>query len=1227
MRFSNVKTGQRLKLGFGAVLLFPLILGLVSAMAVHKVSDLTEKLHAHPLAVSNAVRNIHIGITSIHRSMKDVLLADTDQQTIEAVKKIDEDEKMILENFIIVFERFLGDKNVVTRLNQHFLEWKTLRDQIIQLSMKGMKREAMDLARNKSTPLVMQIESEIKHLSDFAKEKAALFLKNAIATKNQSLLIIYTVIASMMAIGLFLSITIAHTITAPLQKMVKAIGLIADGALDEAEIPDDRHDEIGDLATSLQQMVATLKQTTALAKVIASGNHQTDIIPRSNKDELGHALQGMTHSLREISQKNEISNWFKNGRTTMDDQLRGELSTLETTERIVRFICNYLQARVGALYVNDGNNSFSMLASYAYKYSGNISHVFGLGEGLIGQAALERKPLVLTKVPDDYLKITSGIGERSPLTLLISPFIHDQTVTAVLELGSFEEFSDIQLTFINDISERLAIAINSALSREKLSLLLEETQRQSEELQYQQEELRASNEELEQQSEELQVTNEELEEKSESLEKQRAELNQAKEEIEAKAKAIELASRYKSEFLANMSHELRSPLNSLLILAKSLAGNDEGNLSEEQVEAARIIHSGGHDLLNLINDILDLSKVEAGRLEVEKKEVRFPSLIHDIKNQFNLLAKEKGLAFAIELSPSVPEVMVTDEHRLKQILKNLLSNAIKFTSQGSVTLTIKALTNDRDHTKGELHDAEQISFAVVDTGIGIPIDKQQAIFEAFQQADGGTSRNFGGTGLGLTISRRLANLLGGEITIASQEGEGSTFTLYLPISDHSRTKSKSPVTLESELPHAPAAPMLSLLDKTTFSESSRPQAFIDDDRQETKAGDKSVLIIEDDKAFAKILLKMAREKGYKALAAGDGRSGMFMAHEYQPKAIILDLGLPDIEGVVVLENLKHHLSTRHIPVHVISAQNPSPVIRQKGAFGYLAKPVALEDLAQVFSQFDTFFIEGGKKLLLVEDDPVSRKQTTKLLTHPGVEIVTAATGQEAMDLLTTQSFDCVVLDLTLPDMNGFELLCKLEQTAYLNKEMPVIIYTGREMSSEENDLLQKYARTVVVKGAESEERLLDEVSLFLHSMVLTMPTEQQKIIRMIHDKDEVLRGKKILLVDDDMRNVFALSGVLGKNGMQVVIAANGEQALQKLASEKDVDLVLMDIMMPVMDGYEAMQKIREQAIFQNLPIIALTAKAMPEDRTLCMNAGASDYITKPLDQEKLFSLMRVWLFK
>jgi len=975
------------------------------------------------------------------------------------------------------------------------------------------------------------------------------------------------------------------------------------------------------LAISVNKMIASFQDVVAQADSISTGDFAVSIEPRSEQDSLSIALRRMATNLEE-------QDWVKTGVAELSRCMQGEQDLATLSRNVLDFLGGYLQVQVGVFFVLEGRKLHRQ-AGYALKADFSGRDEFVLGEGLIGQAALEKKALIFNHVPPEHLSLSidSGLGSSSPASIIVLPLEHDGVLKGVMEFGASREFTPLEADFLEQVSKSIAITIHTAQARHELQSLLEETQRQSEELQSQQEELRVANEELEEQSEELRAANEELEEKTDYLQKQQQEIIQARAALEIKAGELGQASRYKSEFLANMSHELRSPLNSLLILARSLAENSEGNLTAEQLESARIISSSGRDLLNLINDILDLSKVEAGRLEIHRENLQLAAVKHHLEDRFSHLAKEKGLTFSLLFSPAAPETINTDEQRLNQILDNLLSNAIKFTSHGSVTLEVKPATAATRYQRSELRNNDAIlSFSVIDTGIGISPDKQEAIFEAFRQGDGSTSRRYGGTGLGLTISRQLAGLLGGEIQLDSRPGHGCTFTLYLPLNGlpaepAADSAAASPIADNAAtLPLDPSAP------QTTLADPLVPESFINDDRQATRAGDKSLLIIEDDKIFAQILVRMARDKGYKALAAGSGRSGILMAKEYQPKAIILDLGLPDLNGTTVLENLKDDLDTRHIPVHIVSASDRSSQPLLKGAMGFLTKPATREKLDQVFSQFEEIIHGGCKRLLLVDDDQVSRDDIQKLLTPQGIEIITADCGEAACQLLAAEPVDCIILDLGLPDMSGFDLLARIEENERLAK-VPVIVYTGRDLTAEENERLRLYARTVVVKGAESNERLLDEVSLFMHSMTANLPPEQRAMIKMIHDRDEVFVNKKILLVDDDMRNTFALSGLLQKLGMQVAMAANGQQALDKLDGAETFDMVLMDIMMPVMDGYETTRRIKKQARFKDLPVIALTAKAMPEDRRLCLEAGADDYLAKPIDQERLLSLMRVWLFK
>ena len=764
-----------------------------------------------------------------------------------------------------------------------------------------------------------------------------------------------------------------------------------------------------------------------------------------------------------------------------------------------------------------------------------------------------------------------------------------------------------------------------AQAQAQMQLYTHELEKREEELKVQQEELKASNEEIE-------ASNEELEEKTSALEAQNARIRQQAQEleetklvIEEKARELEQSSKYKSEFLANMSHELRTPLNSLLILARGLTANEEGNLTEEQIEEAKVIHNGGLELLGLINDILDLSKVEAGKISIVPEDIYIGNIAKRLSQQFEPVAKEKGVAFRLLVDDKLPELLHTDGQRVEQIMKNLLSNAFKFTEAGSVTLDVHRVKDGVELQRTTLTGADAIAFSVIDTGIGIEESKFKDIFEAFQQEDGSTDRHYGGTGLGLTIARKFAHVLGGEIHVASRKGEGSTFTLFLPLVMSEVSAAEAPST--GQFATLPVPQTQSGTEMRAMPKASL-RMFIPDDRKSIGPDDKVLLIIEDDHDFAMTLMKIARKRGYKCLGAGDGKSGLLLAAEQKVNAIILDLRLPDIDGMRVLDQLKDNLKTRHIPVHIITAMTDLGTLLplKKGAIGYLTKPVQIEALDGVFTRIEGLLHSEVKKVLVVEDDVKTQTAVQSLLKQKNIEIVMAGTGNAALQKLREIAFDCVILDLKLPDMTGFEWLKVVEKEAG-ESAPPIVIYTAKDLSEEENRQLSRHTGSIVIKGASSSERLLDEVTLFLHSVESALSKDQQAMIRMQHDPDRALQNRTVMLVDDDMRNTFALSKLLKKHGMNVVIAENGQMALDTLAEEKNIEMVIMDIMMPVMDGYQAMREIRARKIWQDIPIIALTARAMPEEQERCIEAGANDYLVKPVDIERLLTLLRVWLFK
>jgi len=930
-------------------------------------------------------------------------------------------------------------------------------------------------------------------------------------------------------------------------------------------------------------------------------------------------------TLKRAESETAGKNWLLTGNTELNEKLIGDKSLEELANNTISFLCTYLKAQIGAVYLfSDKENALILTGRYAFSSSTDTKEKFMLNEGLIGQAAQEQKQISITDIAVEHIRITSSVLNAKPKHLFITPFLFEGKTVGVIEIGRLFEFIETEKEFINSSMISIAISVNTAIVRKKVQDLLEETQAQSEELQSSQEELKQLNEELEEQSqnlkqqqEELQMTNEELEEQTQSLEAKNLEVEASKKDIEQKTKQLEISSKYKSEFLANMSHELRTPLNSLLILSKDLSENRNKNLDGVQVESAEIIYKSGCDLLVLINEVLDLSKIEAGKMSINIEPVSLKNFANELIREFKHHAEQKGLKLNSKLNKELPEYIRTDSQRLNQILKNLLSNAIKFTEKGSVSISIDRNTEDT------------IIISIIDTGIGIVADKQQAIFEAFQQAEGGTSRKYGGTGLGLSISRELAKLLGGEIKLSSKLKEGSTFSLIIPLEIYQEQELVDTNTNKNYLEKKSSLFKPRMLNESKYLN----YPSIKDDRDTIAGDDITLLIIEDDLKFAAILLNQANKKGFKCLSAATGEDGLLLALKFKPQAIILDMLLPGINGHAVLLELKANPALRHIPVHIISAKESSLEPIREGAIEYLMKPVAKEDLEEAFNRIGNFVNRKMKNLLIIEDNANARKAIRILIGNGDVKCFEAGTGKEALTLYEQNYIDCIILDIGLPDMSGFELIHKLEKTVPAGRQLkdhnlpPIIVYTGKELTKEENNELEKYAESIIIKGVKSEERLLDETALFLHRTISNLPKSKQVVINNLYNKEAIFHSKKILLVDDDMRNLFALTKILKERAMEIIKAENGKNALEMLELHPEIDLVLMDIMMPEMDGYDAMKQIRSHVKFAKLPVIALTAKAMKDDKQKCIDAGANDYITKPIDVERLLSLMRVWLSK
>jgi CheY-like chemotaxis protein/signal transduction histidine kinase/HAMP domain-containing protein len=954
----------------------------------------------------------------------------------------------------------------------------------------------------------------------------------------------------------------------------------------------------------VRQIVKPVEQLSDAVEKVKNGDLSEFPEIQSNNEigSLGRAFSAMVATLNENHKENQLKEWLQNGQMELNKVMRENYDLAEFCRKVVTFLANYLGADIGAVYITDKKNHLELTGSYAFPSRKHQKNEFDFGQGVVGQAALEQQQILLTSVPEDYVVVRSGLGESRPRAIVVKPLVRDNLVVGVIELGSLTSFSENALNFLDVVEGHIAVTIQTILGHVRVQELLQQSQTQTEELAAQQEELRQ--------------TNEELEEQKNFLNSQNVILDQARKEVEQKVDELAAASRYKSEFLANMSHELRTPLNSILILSKHLSNNKDEDMTEKQVECAATVHSSGTELLNLINEILDLAKVESGKMILELDDCFIEDITGAMERNFQPVADSKRVGYIVKIAANMPKVFCTDCQRLSQIIKNLLSNAFKFTSKGSVTFEICMRDGDLP-----------VTFMVKDSGIGISDENIEAIFRAFQQEDGSTSRKYGGTGLGLSISKELAGLLGGSLEATSVLGHGSVFTLSLPESIDAE-KMEQP-SKEAVSPSGPSASMkrnVNTPEEPVLSEQvAKAREYVSDDRKKVTKESRSILIIEDDLNFAKILRDTAREKGFMVLVAESGETGLHMTELYEPDGIIMDMELPGMDGKAILFRLKDNLNTRHIPVHIISATDKTIEPMHMGAVGSITKPVSMEAMNTVFSRIERVLSKEMKKILVIEDNKVMQQEITALIGNGIVKTTSATTGAEAKAFLEQEDFDCIILDLGLPDMAGVELLKELKKEE--NFYTPVIIHTARELTAEERQMLDSLADSIVVKDVKSMDKLLDESSLFIHRVAADLPEEKKEMIRRIHDREAILENKKILIVDDDMRNVFSLVSILEDKGINTVIAENGSVALTKLQENPDIDLVLMDIMMPEMDGYEAMKEIRKMdSKLAKVGIIALTAKAMKGDRAKCIEAGASDYLAKPVDADKLFSILRVWLY-
>ncbi len=979
-----------------------------------------------------------------------------------------------------------------------------------------------------------------------------------------------------------------------------------------------------DLTANVNLLAANLtNQVRAIAEVataVTKGDltRSIQVEARGEVSELKDNINAMIGNLRATTERNTEQDWLKTNLAKFSRMMQGQRDLVTVGKLLLSELAPLVNAQQGIVYVADGANDapcLKELASYADDaYENREPRRYQMGEGLVGQAAADRQRLLLTDIPPDSIQVRGGLLSARPHTVIVLPVLYEGHVKAVVELASLAGFTASHLAFLEQLTGSIiGVVLNTIEATMRTEGLLEQSQQLAGELQAQQTELQQTNEELANKAKLLAEQNVEVERKNREIEL-------ARRALEEKAAELALTSRYKSEFLANMSHELRTPLNSILILGQQLSENTDGNLSSRQVEFAKTIHGAGTDLLNLISDILDLSKIESGTVTVECEELLFTHLRETIERNFRHEADARQLSFTADFDTRLGRAITTDSKRLLQVLKNLLSNAFKFTEHGGVRLQVSVASGGWSSEHPTLSQAPSVvEFSVSDTGIGIPPEKQRIIFEAFQQADAGTARKYGGTGLGLAISRELAHLLGGEIRLSSVAGSGSTFTLYVPLSymgpAYHRAVTRGPAT----------AAVTALAFQPVVLPVVR-QEEIADDRENLQPGDAVLLVVEDDPHYCRILLDVARQRGFKILLARTGADALALARKHRPTAVSLDVFLPDMLGWTVLNQLKRSPETRHIPVQILTVEDERQYGLERGAFSFITKTVTTDELEAAFDRLKSFTASRVRRLLVVEDDPAEQLSVTELLGHNDVEITTAGTGAAALEALRAGSFDCVVLDLRLPDMSGFELLAQVQEDSELRRT-PIVVFTGRELTDHEEAELRKVAKSIVLKGVRSPERLLDETALFLHRVIADLPEAKQHMIAALHESDEPLSGRKVLVVDDDIRNIFALNTLLERHSMQVITATNGQEAIELVESTEDLSLVLMDVMMPEMDGYETMRRIRSNHQFRLLPIIALTAKAMKGDREKCLEAGASDYVAKPVNTDQLLSLVRMWLHR
>ncbi len=1224
----NVLIGQRIILGFSAPLFALLALGVFT---MRNLDDMREESAwvTHTMEVMSELRVLTDAVSSIESTGRGYVIAPDSTlkdklaaQRVNAAQSLQRLKVLTVDNSLqqTRLERMAAFIEQRGQLSSELVRQREAGTPVGDIRLTDTVRRGQEISESihSLSSEMIQTESDLLNQRRSAADKVTEFTKATVIYGSLGSLII--VIIS----GLVLS----RSITRPLAELRRGATRIGEGDY-QHRVPIERDDEVGHLARVFNTMGQQVyERQTALA----------------NEDWLKTAVANFTKLTQQQRDPKHVTAILLNDLAATLHAYQSVAYTVHTSA--------------------SGHPSLEYCAGYAAE---NPPVKIAVGEGLVGQCLAEKRRITVT-TPPDYLRIGSALGGAKPATIIVEPVLFEGQIKAVIELASFEPFTTLQLSLIGQLATHLGVVLQTIEAVNRTEQLLAESQaltrqlerqqqalaeqnreleeqserlRKSEQqLQDQQVELEQSNEELEQSNEELQQSNEEMEEKSNLLAQQKRdleasnkEIEQARIEVQEQARQLAITSKYKSDFLATMSHELRTPLNSLLILARLLAENRDKNLSNKQVEFAKTIESSGADLLEMINQILDLAKIESGTVELQVETVALREIHDAIEQQFRHVAEQKKLNYEVTLSPDLPPDLQTDGRRLNQVLRNLLSNAFKFTERGSVKVNIRPVKEGWKRRSETLAKANGvIAVSISDSGIGIPKEKQDIIFESFQQVDAGTSRRFGGTGLGLSISRELTQLLGGVLQLDSSSGEGSTFTLFLPVALDPKAMPQREVappapvrapapTKSSDLAKAPAP----IDDIETLLKETEGSSF-NDDRRNIDPADRVILVVEDDVRFANILVDFAREKGFKVIVAESARQALAMATHFIPVAITLDLRLVDEDGWVVLDRLKHDKRTRHIPVHVISVDPARGRGLRLGAVSYLQKPVSKDAIQAVLQQTVDFLDRPVKNLLVVEDDPTQRSTIRELIGNGDVKTTTVGTAAEALAELERQRYDCIVLDLMLPDKPGAELIREINRRLGLQAP-PVIVYTGKDLSPAEETELRSLSESIIVKDARSPERLLDETALFLHRVENRLPESKRRMLEQVRRQDSVLTGRRVLVVDDDARNIFALTAALETYGMTVRFAESGKAAIETLNTDPHCDVVLMDVMMPEMDGYEAIRRLRRDNRFARLPIISLTAKAMKGDRERCIEAGASDYITKPVDTEKLLSLLRVWLYR